>query len=432
MDNLFATVSTWVTRRVIVFFAQQTQQSSHSLAKMRVTVAIVLLLVFFVCFSQADEHTLFLSKLKKAVSKAKSAITKTTSKVVRSVNKAKDVVNKAKDLAGKAKNIVNKAKDFAGKAKKAVAGLKDKLMSFAKYGNHCGKGHGKAGVPVIDAIDLGCYHHDRCYEAFGFGNCGCDRDAIVEIKKALKTNVSWKAKAAGRVGLIWLSKHGCDYVSKTADGTCTKGKNKNLKGSDTKLWYSCSAKTFTAPTAPNAASVIAKFYGRKAPISKAAPATEGGKIDKEVKSDNKKIKKLESLLGDKKKKSGKKSAGKKTAGKKVTRKSGKAGKKASKKSSGKKATRKSGKAGKKSAGKKSSGKKAGRKGGKKSSGKKSVKSLESLVNKQLKKVNKVSSGKKAGRKSRKGRKAGKRRGCGAGLEVSFSGKTSVSIGNVKL
>lgn len=394
------------------------------------TVAIVLLLVFFVCFSQADEHTLFLSKLKKAVSSAKQTFNKAAKTVRTGVSKVKKVSTAVKKVVSTAKKVVGKVKETANK-------IKDKLMTFARYGNHCGKGYGTAGVPAIDAVDTACYQHDRCYEAFGFGNCGCDRDAIVAIKKAMKS-ASLKAKAAGTAGLFWLSKHGCNYVYKTGDGTCVKGINKNLKGSDKKAMYDCNTATYTAPNPPNKKKGVAKKAApKKAVAKKAVPA--GKKLDKEVNTDNKKIKKLEALLGGKKAKKSVKSV-KKTTRKTVTKKSGKTVKKSTKKTVTKKTT------------KRASGKKVTKKSSK------SVKKLEARANRQIRKLNKASKkggkkSRKAGKKSRKGgkksRKAGKkgsrkggkksrkggkksRKGCGSGLAVSFSGKTTISIDSVKI
>ncbi|MGG3522565.1 hypothetical protein ABES13_27775 [Bacillus pseudomycoides] len=44
------------------------------------------------------------------------------------------------------------------------------------YYNHCGKGCGGESKPVINTLDSCCRTHDRCYNNFGFNDCGCDAD----------------------------------------------------------------------------------------------------------------------------------------------------------------------------------------------------------------------------------------------------------------
>ena len=47
------------------------------------------------------------------------------------------------------------------------------------YGNWCGPGHG-SGDP-IDALDAACRTHDICYGDYGYFNCQCDYDLLLDI-----------------------------------------------------------------------------------------------------------------------------------------------------------------------------------------------------------------------------------------------------------
>ena len=62
-----------------------------------------------------------------------------------------------------------------------------KPLSLPVYGNYCGVGHGDPTfqTPPVDAVDLVCREHDRCYSLLGDFDERCDRNLIEMMPNAI-------------------------------------------------------------------------------------------------------------------------------------------------------------------------------------------------------------------------------------------------------
>jgi hypothetical protein len=74
-------------------------------------------------------------------------------------------------------------------------------LSFPVYGNYCGVGHGDPTfkTPPIDAVDLVCREHDRCYGLLGDFDNRCDQN-LIEI---MPTAIASTPPRQGRMRDFW-------------------------------------------------------------------------------------------------------------------------------------------------------------------------------------------------------------------------------------
>ena len=81
------------------------------------------------------------------------------------------------------------------------------LLSFPVYGNYCGLGHGDPTwkTPPIDAVDLACREHDRCYSLLGDFDNRCDQHFIEILPSAIASTPSPVGKKAGLLALLYFS-----------------------------------------------------------------------------------------------------------------------------------------------------------------------------------------------------------------------------------
>lgn len=79
------------------------------------------------------------------------------------------------------------------------------------YGNYCGPGHGDPTyrTPPVDAVDAVCMDHDRCYDARGYLNCGCDYALITRMPFAIIDTPSPEGKLAGAAAQAWFAGAPC-------------------------------------------------------------------------------------------------------------------------------------------------------------------------------------------------------------------------------
>lgn len=72
-------------------------------------------------------------------------------------------------------------------------------LSLPFYGNYCGPGHGDptGNTPPKDAVDAVCRRHDLCYQKYGYFDCRCDRQLIVDMPSAIVKMNDPKGIAAG-------------------------------------------------------------------------------------------------------------------------------------------------------------------------------------------------------------------------------------------
>jgi hypothetical protein len=80
-------------------------------------------------------------------------------------------------------------------------------LSLPVYGNYCGFGHGDPTwkTPPIDAVDLVCREHDRCYSLLGDFDSRCDRNLIEIMPSAIANTPSLLGKKAGLLTLLYFS-----------------------------------------------------------------------------------------------------------------------------------------------------------------------------------------------------------------------------------
>jgi hypothetical protein len=82
-----------------------------------------------------------------------------------------------------------------------------KPLSLPVYGNYCGMGHGDPTwkTPPIDAVDLVCREHDRCYSLLGDFDSRCDRNLIQLMPTAIEQTPSLLGKQVGIMTLLYFS-----------------------------------------------------------------------------------------------------------------------------------------------------------------------------------------------------------------------------------
>ena len=80
-------------------------------------------------------------------------------------------------------------------------------LSFPVYGNYCGVGHGDPTFETlpIDAVDLVCREHDRCYSLLGDFDNRCDQNLIEIMPTAIASTPSQAGKNAGLLALLYFS-----------------------------------------------------------------------------------------------------------------------------------------------------------------------------------------------------------------------------------
>jgi hypothetical protein len=80
-------------------------------------------------------------------------------------------------------------------------------LSLPVYGNYCGGGHGDPTwqTPPIDAVDLVCREHDRCYSLLGEFDNRCDQNFVEILPSAIASTPSAQGKNAGLLELLYFS-----------------------------------------------------------------------------------------------------------------------------------------------------------------------------------------------------------------------------------
>ena len=99
-----------------------------------------------------------------------------------------------------------------GKARVAKSDPPDKVyqrkpLSLPVYGNYCGLGHGDPTFqkPPVDAVDLVCREHDRCYGLLGDFDERCDRNLIEMMPNAIALTPTPLGKQVGILTLLYFS-----------------------------------------------------------------------------------------------------------------------------------------------------------------------------------------------------------------------------------
>jgi hypothetical protein len=82
-----------------------------------------------------------------------------------------------------------------------------KPLSLPVYGNYCGVGHGDPTfqTPPVDAVDLVCREHDRCYGLLGDFDERCDRNLVEMMPKAIAITPTPLGKQVGLLTLLYFS-----------------------------------------------------------------------------------------------------------------------------------------------------------------------------------------------------------------------------------
>ncbi len=80
-------------------------------------------------------------------------------------------------------------------------------LSLPVYGNYCGFGHGDPTwkTPPIDAVDLVCREHDRCYSLLGDFDERCDRNLVEMMPNAIAITPSPLGKQVGILTMLYFS-----------------------------------------------------------------------------------------------------------------------------------------------------------------------------------------------------------------------------------
>lgn len=80
-------------------------------------------------------------------------------------------------------------------------------LSLPVYGNYCGLGHGDPTfkTPPVDAVDLVCREHDRCYSLLGDFDSRCDENLIKLMPTAIANTRSLEGKNAGLLALLYFT-----------------------------------------------------------------------------------------------------------------------------------------------------------------------------------------------------------------------------------
>ena len=87
------------------------------------------------------------------------------------------------------------------------SGLAERPSSLPFYGNYCGRGHGDPTyrTPPVDAVDLACREHNRCYGLLGDFDGRCDRRFVELLPTAIAETPSQEGKNAGLLALLYFS-----------------------------------------------------------------------------------------------------------------------------------------------------------------------------------------------------------------------------------
>ncbi len=88
-----------------------------------------------------------------------------------------------------------------------LSGLTERPKSLPFYGNYCGRGHGDPTykTPPVDAVDLVCREHNRCYGLLGDFDSRCDRNFVEILPTAIAETPSQAGKNAGLLALLYFS-----------------------------------------------------------------------------------------------------------------------------------------------------------------------------------------------------------------------------------
>lgn len=88
-----------------------------------------------------------------------------------------------------------------------LSGLTERPKSLPFYGNYCGRGHGDPTyqTPPVDAVDLACREHNRCYALLGDYDERCDRNFVEILPAAISETPSQEGKNAGLLALLYFS-----------------------------------------------------------------------------------------------------------------------------------------------------------------------------------------------------------------------------------
>ncbi len=84
--------------------------------------------------------------------------------------------------------------------------LASRLLSLPVYGNYCGRGHGDPTykTPPVDAVDLVCREHNRCYGLLGDFDSRCDRNFVEILPTAIAETPSQAGENAGLLALLYF------------------------------------------------------------------------------------------------------------------------------------------------------------------------------------------------------------------------------------
>ena len=88
-----------------------------------------------------------------------------------------------------------------------LSGLTERPSRLPFYGNYCGPGHGDPTyeTPPVDAVDLACREHNRCYALLGGFDSRCDRRFVELLPTAIAETPSQEGKKAGLLALLYFS-----------------------------------------------------------------------------------------------------------------------------------------------------------------------------------------------------------------------------------
>ena len=96
---------------------------------------------------------------------------------------------------------------LAGIPVPGLSGITERPKSLPLYGNYCGRGHGDPTfkTPPVDAVDLACREHNRCYGLLGDYDERCDRRFVEILPSAISETPSQAGKNAGLLALAYFS-----------------------------------------------------------------------------------------------------------------------------------------------------------------------------------------------------------------------------------
>ena len=80
-----------------------------------------------------------------------------------------------------------------------LSGLTERPSSLPFYGNYCGPSHGDPTyeTPPVDAVDLACREHNRCYALLGSFDSRCDRRFVELLPTAIAETPPRRARRRG-------------------------------------------------------------------------------------------------------------------------------------------------------------------------------------------------------------------------------------------